>query len=55
MPSLGPFIGFGNGTLLFLTFAAVGVGFNLGLDTVMRRIVSPEVRHRAGPTAAVTV
>ena len=37
MPSLGPFIGFGNGTLLFLTFAAVGVGFNLGLDTVMRR------------------
>jgi hypothetical protein len=55
MPSLGPFIGFGNGTLLFLTFAAVGVTFNLVLDAVMRRIVSPEVRHRAGPTAAVTV
>src|SRR5436190_10237588 len=55
MPSVGPFIGFGNGTLLFVTFAAVGVTFNLVLDTLMRRIVSPEVRHRAGPTAAVTV
>jgi hypothetical protein len=55
MPSLGPFIGFGNGTLLFLTFALVGVTFNLVLDVVMRRAVSPEVRHRAGPTAAVTV
>jgi len=55
MPSLGPFIGFGNGTLLFFTFAAVGVTFNLVLDMVMRRVVSPEVRHRAGPTAAVTV
>jgi len=55
MPSLGPFIGFGNGTLLFFTFAAVGVTFNLVLDTIMRRVVSPEVRHRAGPTAAVTV
>jgi uncharacterized membrane protein HdeD (DUF308 family) len=49
------FIGFGNGTLLFLTFAVVGVTFNLVLDAVMRRFVSPEVRHRAGPTAAVTV
>jgi len=55
MPSLGPIIGFGNGTLLFFTFAAVGVTFNLVLDAVMRRVVSPEVRHRAGPTAAVTV
>ena len=55
MSSLNPFIGFGNGTLLFLTFAAVGVTFNLVLDAVMRRVVSPEVRHRAGPTAAVTV
>ncbi|HMF83524.1 MAG TPA: hypothetical protein VKI01_09630 [Acidimicrobiia bacterium] len=49
------FVGFANGTLLFLTFALVGVTFNLALDVVMRRIVSPEVRHRAGPTAAVTV
>jgi hypothetical protein len=55
MPSLNPFIGFGNGFLLFLTFAAFGVTFNLVLDVIMRRIVSPEVRHRAGPTAAVTV
>jgi len=55
MPSLGPFIGFGNGTLLFFTFAAVGVTFNLVLDMVMRRVVSPEVRHRAGPTAAHAV
>src|SRR5438552_2923162 len=45
MPSLGPFIGFGNGTLLFFTFAAVGVTFNLVLDTIMRRVVSPEVRN----------
>ena len=55
MPSLNPFIGFGNGFLLFVTFAAVGVTFNLVLDSIMRRVVSPEVRHRAGPTAAVTV
>jgi hypothetical protein len=55
VPSLNPFIGFGNGFLLFATFAAVGVTFNLVLDAIMRRIVSPEVRHRAGPTAAVTV
>ena len=32
MPSLGPFIGFGNGTLLFFTFAAVGVTFNLVVE-----------------------
>ncbi|HEY4396840.1 MAG TPA: DUF4239 domain-containing protein [Acidimicrobiia bacterium] len=38
-----------------MTFAVVGVTFNLVLDAVMRRLVSPEVRHRAGPTAAVTV
>src|SRR5215207_3758968 len=38
-----------------MTFAAVGVGFNLALDSVMRRLVTPEVRGRAGPTAAVTV
>jgi hypothetical protein len=43
IPSLGPFIGFGNGTLLFFTFAAVGVTFNLVLDMIMRRVVSPEV------------
>jgi hypothetical protein len=53
--SLNPFIGFGNGFLLFVTFAAIGVTFNLVLDAIMRRVVSPEVRHRAGPTAAVTV
>jgi Protein of unknown function (DUF4239) len=50
-----PFIGWGNGTLLFVTFAAIGVGFNLALDGVMRRFVSPEVRGRCGPTAAVIV
>ena len=55
MPLVGPFVGFANGTFLFLTFAAVAVTFNLALDTLMRRIVTPEVRHRAGPTAAVTV
>jgi hypothetical protein len=50
-----PFIGWGNGTLLFVTFAAIGIGFNLALDAVMRRFVSPEVRDRCGSTAAVTV
>jgi hypothetical protein len=50
-----PFIAWGNGTLLFVTFAVVGVGFNLALDAVMRRFVSAEVRGRCGPTAAVTV
>jgi hypothetical protein len=55
MPLGRHFVGFANGTLLFLTFAVVGVGFNLALDVVMRRFVSPEVRGRAGPTAAVTV
>ena len=44
-----------NGTLLFVTFAVVGVGLNLALDGVMRRFVSPDVRGRASPTAAVTV
>ena len=55
MPLVRPFVGFANGTFLFLTFAAVGVTFNLALDALMRRYVSDEVRHRAGPTAAVTV
>jgi hypothetical protein len=55
MPFVRSFVGFGNGTLLFLTCAIVAVTFNLALDAVMRRIVSPEIRHRAGPTAAVTV
>jgi Protein of unknown function (DUF4239) len=55
MPLIGPFVGFANGTFLFLTFAAVAVTFNLALDALMRRLVTPEVRHRAGPTAAVTV
>jgi hypothetical protein len=50
-----PLVGWGNGTLLFVTFAAVGVGLNFALDAVMRRFVTPEVRGRAGPTAAVTV
>jgi hypothetical protein len=50
-----PFIGWGNGTLLFVTFAAIGIGFNLLLDGVMRRFLSAEVRGRCGPTAAVTV
>jgi Protein of unknown function (DUF4239) len=50
-----PFIGWGNGALLFLTFAAIGIGFNLALDGVTRRFVSPEVRGRCGSTAAVTV
>jgi hypothetical protein len=49
------YVGWGNGTLLFLTFAVVGVGFNFALDAVMRHFVSAEVRGRAGPTAAVTV
>ena len=55
MPFVRAFVGFANGTLLFLTFAIVGVTFNLVLDAVMRRFVSADVRHRAGPTAAVTV
>ena len=55
MPFVRSFVGFANGTLLFLTFAIVGVTFNLVLDAVMRRFVSDDVRHRAGPTAAVTV
>lgn len=55
MPFVRSFVGFANGTLLFLTFAIVAVTFNLVLDAVMRRVVSPEVRHRAAPTAAVTV
>jgi Protein of unknown function (DUF4239) len=50
-----PFIGWGNGTLLFVTFAAIGIGFNLALDGIMRRFVSPEVRGLCGPTAAVIV
>jgi Protein of unknown function (DUF4239) len=50
-----PFIGWGNGALLFVTFAAVGIAFNLALDAVMRRFVSPDVRGRCGPTAAVIV
>jgi hypothetical protein len=50
-----PFVGWGNGALLFVTFAIVGVGFNLAVDGVMRRFVTPDVRGRAGPTAAVTV
>jgi Protein of unknown function (DUF4239) len=50
-----PLVSWGNGTLLFLVFAAVGVGINIALDTLMRRFVTPEVRGRAGPTAAVTV
>jgi Protein of unknown function (DUF4239) len=55
MPLVHSYVGFANGTLLFLTFAIVGVTFNLALDAVMRRFVSDDVRHRAGPTAAVTV
>jgi hypothetical protein len=50
-----PFISWGNGTLLFVTFAAVGIGFILVVDSVMRRFVSPDVRDRCGPTTAVTV
>jgi Protein of unknown function (DUF4239) len=50
-----PFIGWGNGTLLFVTFAALGIGFNLALDGLMRRVVSPDVRGRVGPTAGVIV
>jgi Protein of unknown function (DUF4239) len=50
-----PFVGWGNGTLLFVTFAVIGVGFNLAVDGLMRRFVTPEVRGRASPTAAVTV
>ena len=55
MALVRPFVGWGNGALLFLTFAVVGVGFNLAVDGVMRRFVTPEVRGRASPTAAVTV
>ena len=55
MGSVRTFVGWGNGAVLFVTFAVVGVGFNLALDAVMRRFVSDDVRHRAGPTAAVTV
>jgi hypothetical protein len=55
MPSVRTFVGWGNGALLFVTFAVVGVGFNIALDAVMRRFVSPDVRGRCGPTAAVTV
>ncbi len=55
MASVRPFIGWGNGALLFVTFAVVGVGFNVALDMVMRRFVTPEVRGHAGRTAAVTV
>jgi hypothetical protein len=50
-----PFIGWGNGTLLFVTFAALAVGFNLALDGLMRRYVTPDVRGLIGPTAAVIV
>jgi uncharacterized protein DUF4239 len=50
-----PFIGWGNGTLLFVTFAAIGIGFILVVDSVMRRFVTPDVRARCGPTVAVTV
>jgi hypothetical protein len=50
-----PFVGWGNGALLFVTFAVVGIGFNLAVDGAMRRYVTPDVRGRAGPTAAVTV
>jgi hypothetical protein len=49
------FIGWGNGALLFVTFAAIGIGFNLALDGLTRRYVSPEVRGRIGPTAGVIV
>ena len=55
MSTFRPFIGWGNGTLLFVTFAAISIGFNLLLDGVMRRFVSADVRGRCGPTAAVTV
>jgi SNF family Na+-dependent transporter len=54
MPWIHRFVGFGSGSLLFLTFAVVGVTFNLVLDAVMRHFVSPDLRHRVGPTAAVT-
>jgi hypothetical protein len=50
-----PFIGWGNGALLFVTFAAIGIAFNLALDGLLRRYVSPEARGRGGPTAAVVV
>jgi Protein of unknown function (DUF4239) len=50
-----PFIGWGNGALLFVTFAALAIGLVLAIDGIMGRYVSPDVRGRAGPTAAVIV
>jgi hypothetical protein len=50
-----PFIGWGNGALLFVTVAALGIALVIGIDGVMRRVVTPDVRGRAGPTAAVIV
>jgi hypothetical protein len=50
-----PFIGWGNGALLFVTFAALGIGLVLAIDGIMGRYVTPDVRGRAGPTAAVIV
>jgi Protein of unknown function (DUF4239) len=50
-----PFIGWGNGALLFVTFAALGIGLVLVIDRIMGRYVTPDVRGRAGPTAAVIV
>jgi hypothetical protein len=50
-----PFIGWGNGALLFVTFAVLGIALVIGIDGVMRRVVTPDVRGRAGPTAAVIV
>ena len=55
MSTFRPFVSWGNGALLFVTFAAAGIGFNLLIDGVMRRYVSPEVRGRCGPTAGVIV
>jgi hypothetical protein len=40
---------------LFVTFAALGIVFVIALDGVMRHFVTPDVRGRAGPTAAVVV
>jgi hypothetical protein len=53
--TLRPFVGLGNGTLLFVTFAALGIAFVFALDAVMRHFVTPDVRGRCGPTAAVIV
>jgi hypothetical protein len=50
-----PFVGLGNGAVLFVTFAALGILLVIGIDGLMRRVVPPDVRGRAGSTAAVIV